>query len=512
MLGLLYHGLWQSKLIIFSMLIILRDRGFPLPAGAVLISPWVDLTHSFPSLSGDPSLDYIPIHGFLHRPSESWPPPNADDMEKLATYTAGNTVGVQAPNHDAERSTIQGAKQGVSVDRNFLDVSSAENTGNLASTKDAEVKSENAIHGPGHYLSITIDGKMIRINDQIQIYTTNQMISHPLVSPVLQPSLGGLPPLLILTGGGELLRDEQIFLAHKAANPRKFPPSEAHLDEYPEARDAIEKWKPTDVQLQVWDDLCHVAPTLSFTRPAKYMYRSIAQFSAWALARAQSTSIQIPDDDEVSLISSGSDEADYFSNNESLQEQSTTKSRATHVSSTKTEHIGKAGMPLPAFKNHMIRQRVDRHGTIYPLEPVANLSALQVPLDEIGVIKPGPVMKHIEAMDKWNSKYGKQRKKIQVRRMKDNAHGLATIGNEEVPPPSALAGRRSRNSPEQREGKKGRSWAMSLWSIWGSSHDEKTVPLFTLRNMIPLLMNVRLYERETQIMNWGLRSQKGPIG
>lgn len=31
-------------------LTILRDLGIPPPAGAVLISPWVDLTHSFPSV------------------------------------------------------------------------------------------------------------------------------------------------------------------------------------------------------------------------------------------------------------------------------------------------------------------------------------------------------------------------------------------------------------------------------------------------------------------------------
>lgn len=35
---------------ILSMLIILRDQGISLPAGAILISPWVDLCHSFPSL------------------------------------------------------------------------------------------------------------------------------------------------------------------------------------------------------------------------------------------------------------------------------------------------------------------------------------------------------------------------------------------------------------------------------------------------------------------------------
>ena len=33
-----------------ALLTVLRDLGKPLPAGGVLISPWVDLTHSFPSV------------------------------------------------------------------------------------------------------------------------------------------------------------------------------------------------------------------------------------------------------------------------------------------------------------------------------------------------------------------------------------------------------------------------------------------------------------------------------
>jgi hypothetical protein len=170
----------------------------------------------------------------------------------------------------------------------------------------------NTAPGAGVDLSIMIDGKLVEIKDQIQMYASNQLILHPLVSPVLQPSLGGLPPLLILTGGGEMLRDEQIYLAHKAANPTKYPPGDAFLDESPHDhnRNQINRWKPTDVQLQVWDGLCHVAPTLSFTRPAKYMYRSIAQFGAWALARAQKTEIEILDDDDVSVISRSDSEED----------------------------------------------------------------------------------------------------------------------------------------------------------------------------------------------------------
>ena len=140
------------------------------------------------------------------------------------------------------------------------------------------------------------------------MYTTNELLPHPLVSPVTQPTLGGLPPLLIMVGGGEVLRDEQIYVAHKCANPSKYVPAEALLDD--KARAAIKQYKPTDVQLQVWDDLCHVAPTLSFTRPAKYMYRSVAQFGAWALARAQKTEIEILDDDDISVISNSGSETD----------------------------------------------------------------------------------------------------------------------------------------------------------------------------------------------------------
>jgi len=68
---------------IVSLLVILRDRGIPLPAGAVLISPWVDLTHSFPSVTDDCPLDYIPPSGFHHKPSMAWPPPSEEELDEL---------------------------------------------------------------------------------------------------------------------------------------------------------------------------------------------------------------------------------------------------------------------------------------------------------------------------------------------------------------------------------------------------------------------------------------------
>lgn len=68
---------------VLSILVILRDQGIPLPAGAILISPWCDLTHSFPSVAGDAPFDYIPQSGFHHKPSAAWPPPSDDELKEL---------------------------------------------------------------------------------------------------------------------------------------------------------------------------------------------------------------------------------------------------------------------------------------------------------------------------------------------------------------------------------------------------------------------------------------------
>lgn len=315
----------------------------------------------------------------------------------------------------------------------------------------------------------------MEIKDQIQMYASNQLISHPLVSPILQPSLGGLPPLLILTGGGEMLRDEQIYLAHKAANPTKYPPGDAFLDESPHDhnRNQVNRWKPTDVQLQVWEDLCHVAPTLSFTRPAKYMYRSIAQFGAWSLARAQHTEIDILDDDDVSVISrSESDNEDGVANTDGTNGS---KAKLEKVSERlSVGQVGKAGDPLPPFKNHMIRQKIDRHGNVFPLEPASELASCNLDPGEIGVIKEGPVKKWMAAKREWDTKFASAKRRVQKQRAKEMATGYQSFGDGEVPPPSALAGRR-KTGEDLREKKNKKSMGLSMWSGWGSKHDESTI-------------------------------------
>ncbi|KAK5083574.1 hypothetical protein LTR05_006077 [Lithohypha guttulata] len=418
-----------------SLLCLLRDQNIPLPAGAILISPWVDLTHSFPSLSRNDGYDYIPAYGFHQKPSRSWPPPNEDELQELlkeATHTA-------EPTSDSDN-----------IEKPLQHINTTE-----------AARSARKMPPP---IALQIDGQRVVLKDQVQLYTTNQLITHPLVSPVLQPSLGGLPPLFIMVGGGELLRDEQIYVAHKAANPQEYRLPEQYRQLHDPRDEILSKYKPTPVHLQVWDDLCHVTPTLSFTRPAKYMYRSIAQFGAWALSRAQKRAIEI-NEEQSSEDSSSEEDADpkaAFTNEKS-------------TSNSPYASVGKAGDPLPPFKNNMIRQRVDRHGDVYLLPRASDLPALQMDPELVGVIKEGPIRTWLSAKAQWDSKYASTRRKVHNQRLNDVRAGRTRCIEGENPPPSALAGRLHDAETYSATQKLKKSWGLGVWSSWGWKHDERSM-------------------------------------
>ncbi|KKK14490.1 hypothetical protein P175DRAFT_0533038 [Aspergillus ochraceoroseus IBT 24754] len=413
---------------VLSMLVICREQGLPLPAGAILISPWVDLTHSFPSVAKENPGDYIPPHGFIHKPSAAWPPPNDDDMLEI-------------------KKSLQ-KDSSVELQPNTLEVDASQ-------------------PAMGHHRpppSIVMNGKTIEVKDQIHMYTTNDLLFHPLVSPIFQPSLGGLCPLQIVSGGGEMLRDEQFYIAHKAANPTSYPPSDDFLDEFDPKRLLLHKYPGTYVQLQVWDDLCHVAPALSFTRPAKFMFRSIAQFGAWALACAQDSKIEILTDDEISpILSSDSD-----SPHPSIHGDNGTEGQNVPVSS-----VGRAGDTLPAFKDRMIRQRVGKRGYIYPLEPPSSYSVLRIPSESVGTINPTLLMKWILAKEELDHRFAKEKARVQQQLIKELAYGFQEFDGE-TPPPSSLAARRSAPGvlPPKALHK---SYPMFMWSRLASRHDKKTI-------------------------------------
>lgn len=284
--------------IILALLQVIRDTGLPAPAGAVLISPWCDLTHSFPSCMTNAASDIIPPYGLsLHKPSPLWPPPSSIETTvtrerfvsrlKQAVHRGlnpdesdGETITIAEGSRDTRRmaaalphqTTLLGDK--ISRRQVMVSQSSVEPDTPMQAPDPHGLKTSVE---PGENATLLVDGKAVTIRSQIQFYAMNHQLTHPLVSPALA-YLGGLPPCLFLASDKELLRDEIIYTAHKAANPERYPLKEETRKLYP-AMEGIEgRYGPTNVHLQVYDETCHVLPLYSFTTPAKYCYRAIATF------------------------------------------------------------------------------------------------------------------------------------------------------------------------------------------------------------------------------------------
>ena len=195
--------------LVLSVLQVLRSnpKVFGQPGGAAIVSPWCDLTHSFPSVDSNKEYDIIPPYSFIHKPSPAWPPTFEE---------AHPTFPVNDKLDSSHRFTDP------------LDAS------------------------PTIPLSLPLANESLQITTQIQIYAPNHLLAHPLVSPALA-NLKGLPPLLVLVSDKESLRDEGIFVAHRAAGKGEMR-KEIEMA-YPEMFVGQEDWGAGTVHLQVYDGL-----------------------------------------------------------------------------------------------------------------------------------------------------------------------------------------------------------------------------------------------------------------
>ncbi|KAA1470415.1 alpha/beta-hydrolase [Dentipellis sp. KUC8613] len=278
-----------------ALLQVIRDTGLPPPAGAVLISPWCDFTHSFPSIYTNTDTDVIPSTGLsLHKPSPLWPPPSDEVIHSVRDRlrkTVREAIWPRLKHPRASKSDTDLAashsnlpRASSSVPDVDLDLSSPAVISKSVPSADGPIEVGSTVDLPtpgspgGSILLRTQSGESLEINQQIQLYAPNTLLKHPLVSPALS-YLGGLPPLLVIASDKEVLRDEIIYAAHKAAYPEKFPIGEEAKRLYPCLEGIEQRYGPTPVHLQVYDDAAHVLPVLfAFTTPAKYCYRAIASF------------------------------------------------------------------------------------------------------------------------------------------------------------------------------------------------------------------------------------------
>lgn len=404
-----------------------------MPAGASLISPWVDLTHSFPSITEPAPFDYVPSHGFHAKPSLAWPPPTPEERQAL---------GIK----------------------------------------------ENQLMQPDYV--VEVDGEPYTLTDQVNMYAPNIQLTYPLVSPIHAASLGGLCPCQVVVGGGELLRDEQVYLAHKMANPTKYPVSSEIVALNKDSLADIDKFPPTDVELLVFDDGPHAAPTLGHIDIAKHQYRAVSQFAAWALARAQGVAVEIEDYRGTRTPSSRAESGSVTSSpsirnekhsgvqpngilDDVRQHSSVAASLADDFPSLSKEkqYVSlNCGDALPPFEDHMSRYRVDRRGKLYHMEPSNHTRALQMPIDEVGRVKGEALKGWIRFREELDAKFAAEKRKSKCelselldsllpqnhtkpiftvfqKRQAQVKKGYIPVPNGETPPPSALVGRRVVGDP-----------------------------------------------------------------
>lgn len=205
--------------------------------------------------------DVVPMWGLsLQKPSTLWPPPPAELTEevhhslrdRIQQFILHDGPGVprattpepkehtKAPN----RSTSDPGKE----------VHKDSDTGHIDMGPTQKLPRWDDPTGDQSITLVTKDNSEIYIEDQVQLYTQNSLLLHPLVSPVTG-FLGGLPPLHFIIGDAEVLRDEGIYTAQKAAYPEKFPIDEEAKAMYPALQDPelLKKHSPTPVHLQVYD-------------------------------------------------------------------------------------------------------------------------------------------------------------------------------------------------------------------------------------------------------------------
>ncbi|WAQ85034.1 hypothetical protein PtA15_5A608 [Puccinia triticina] len=375
-----------------ALLTLIRDVGLPMPAGAVLISPWVDLTHSFPSIMSNSDTDILPPYGLMHQPSVHCPP------SYVKSSVSGKTTATPANTSEAQPAPSTSQSQPPRPTEDF-------NPFKLKLCSELKVCTNKSDHATP--IIELKDGQPVEMDPQIQLYATNDQLTHPYCSPLFSPSLGGLPPLLMIAGENEGLRDEIIYLAHRAAHPDRYHLREGLLNAHPERKAKIAEYPPTKVHLQVYDEMFH----------AKYCYRAIGSFCKFITASKTETNLNtssMPVSTNLSLTTNLTSPptplptpppsalvTHFLSDRKFSRIAPDEPPQATLPEATLAElkhTIYHASFPerRPDFVDEMIRERVALDGHVRPLEDEAKLDILRISPNQLGIMKDGPLRRWAE--------------------------------------------------------------------------------------------------------------------
>lgn len=151
----------------------------------------------------------------LERPSVSadGKTTKASASEQLHPLTEG--TGSVEDAHKRPPATEDEARQARQRHQNIADPQDAKRNGKLVLDVDGKrvtiVRISSSLSPNSPMLTISPRRGIKIQRGQIQLYTTNDLLSHPYVSPALG-YLGGLCPLLVIASDKELLRDEIVYV------------------------------------------------------------------------------------------------------------------------------------------------------------------------------------------------------------------------------------------------------------------------------------------------------------
>ncbi|TFK22340.1 lipase/esterase [Coprinopsis marcescibilis] len=392
-----------------TVMTVLRDIGLPMPAGA----------------------DILPLHGFLAKPSTLWP---LEPIPFVGPRVAPSETN--PPPKPGHTDTLKPTEERLRIAKEALDVPK----GGYAVKTQEEIVSHNDEDDPEQWKpkppKVFMENPTavpLELRCQIQMYALSEQVTHPLVSPILQGSLGNLPPLYILAGDGEMLRDEIIYLAHRAALPSEYPVRPEILKEARRQADNANKFtKPTKVHLQVFDGMCHVLTVFMFEKSARYAYRSIAEFVKHVtqnglehLDRKPFPEFRwTPEKNPTGDTNRNSESVDSATSSQKSREQDEKDAEDLYKSNADilTESVsqkpprgepgnlarGEGGNENIGSANvDFISERVSIRAVVRPMEAKGDIPALQVSPSCVGVIKEAPAMRWLRGQERWDQKFAK---------------------------------------------------------------------------------------------------------
>jgi acetyl esterase/lipase len=164
----------------------------------------------------------------MHKPSTLWPPPPDQLTQDVHSGLRSRIRSIAGLDRKSSNTSLKnGSARPQDTGSTKIPVSSTRNDGlpannvspdlgqkgdklDVGTTAPLPAATPSSGSKPNVVEVTAKDGTQLRIDSQIQLYVSNDLVVHPLVSPALS-YLGGLPPMLFIEGDREVLRDEGIY-------------------------------------------------------------------------------------------------------------------------------------------------------------------------------------------------------------------------------------------------------------------------------------------------------------